>query len=417
MVEHQDVGSAGAAIAGDTPLPLSALAEWRRGWPTVLAAGVGIGSTALYLYSMGLIIVPLQKAFGWSQAQIAAGTMVVALVNFLLAARVGGLADRWGVHRVAVPGFVAFSLSFMALGLAGPQLWSWYLLWALVGISFTTTAPSLWAVAVVTRFEKSRAFALSVALCGIGAAAAVMPFAQLLLLQHGGWRWVYFGLGAGMLIIGTPILILAVARSGQSLDRQPSARHVSGVTFRGALRYPSFWMLALASALIAAGGNALIVYLAPISIKHGLSVGQAATVVSMMGLTAMIGRPVVGALLDRFSVRLIGAVIFALPIAISGLLLLGDNKLIFVAAILLGTVIGAELSILAILVRSCFGTRNYASILGQITATFHIGGGFGPVLAGVVHDQTGSYSTMLIFLMILFCVPPMLLFFVRPVAE
>ena len=57
------------------------------------------------------------------------------MIVFVTAALVGQLVDRVGPRRVAIPGYAAFCLAVMALGLAGSSVWTWYLIWGLLGIA------------------------------------------------------------------------------------------------------------------------------------------------------------------------------------------------------------------------------------------------------------------------------------------
>ena len=56
----------------------SAAAEWRAHWPVVMAAMAGMAVASLISYSSGLFIEPLEKEFGWSRAEIAAGHSIAA---------------------------------------------------------------------------------------------------------------------------------------------------------------------------------------------------------------------------------------------------------------------------------------------------------------------------------------------------
>jgi MFS family permease len=215
------------------PPPQTAGEEWQAAWTVVIAGAVGIGGTALYFYSLGLMIAPLHKAFGWSETQITIAPIIISALNLLMAARVGALADRLGVRKVALPGYIAFCIAFAGLGLAGPSIWSWYALWTLLALVFPFTAPSLWAMAVVSRFERARALALSVALCGTAAVAMVTPLLESWLIATGSWRIAYFALG-GLALLGLPIAarwlysarevgLTAAAGGGQAGEEEGSA--------------------------------------------------------------------------------------------------------------------------------------------------------------------------------------------------
>lgn len=376
----------------------------------MLAAAFGLGATSLYFYTLGLMIVPLSTAFGWSQAQITSGPIIISIFYFFLASRIGALVDRLGPRAVVVPGYAGFCLALAALGLAGPSIWSWYALWALMALIFTFTAPSLWAMAVVSRFDRARALALSVALCSTGVMAALTPVIEAALIQSSGWRVAYFVLGGGMLVIGLPIvwscLPRHVARPAES-DLDAALR--PGLTFGEALRSPRFWMIAASSLLIGAGIAALMVHLPPIGLAQGLSTAKVAAITGLIGITAIGGRLLTGLLMDRFAVRMVGAVVFAMPLIACLILAYHPTAaMMTVSALLIGVVSGGDYNVLALLTSRYLGMRSYAAIYSQIAAAFNIGVGLGPAVMGAFHDHVGRYPPLLIGLGFVFAITAML---------
>jgi MFS family permease len=63
----------------------------------------------------------------------------------------------------------------------------------------------------------------------------------------------------------------------------------------------------------------------------------------------------------------------------------------FIAALLVGLGIGAEVDIIAYLTSRYFGLRSYGAIFGWIWAVFGLSGGLGAYLMGFGFDKTGSY--------------------------
>jgi predicted MFS family arabinose efflux permease len=120
----------------------------------------------------------------------------------------------------------------------------------------------------------------------------------------------------------------------------------------------------------------------------GLSPQQAGGVAGMLGITIIVGRLCVGALVDRFPAAYVGMSFLILP-AIACLLLTHGAPI--PAALLIGLAAGAEVDLLAYLVSRRFGMRNYGQIYGCQHALFSIGAGIGPVLLGAAHDRMGSY--------------------------
>jgi MFS family permease len=399
---------------------IDARSEWRAGWPVVLAGAIGIGVTSMHFYSLGLLVQPLTDAFGWSRAQITSGPAIVAVINLFIAARIGRLVDRIGVRKVAIPGYVAYCLSLAALGAAGAQAWTWFALWALVGISYAFAGASLWALAVASRFDRSRGLALAVALCGTGLIGAGTPVLGSIVLTRFGWQATYAMLAGTALIAGLPLL-LRFLHSARDLDlKRPEAAEAAvelpGLDYREALASRRFWMLAAAAALIGAGIAGLIVHFIPMAIQRGIAPEAAARAGGLIGAAAILGRLVTGTLMDHLPGRLVGGALFLLPMVACLLLWAGAETLevMIFAALIIGFATGAEFDVLAVLVSRYLGMRSYAAIYGLIAALFGIGVGFGPAIGGALFDSFGSYQSMLWFLAGVFMAAAALLFLLGP---
>jgi MFS family permease len=65
------------------------------------------------------------------------------------------------------------------------------------------------------------------------------------------------------------------------------------------------------------------------------------------------------------------------------------------AILLIGLSSGGEVDLLAYLVSRYFGMRHYGKIYGWSLAAFGVGVGSGPMFAGWVRDETGTYIAAL----------------------
>ncbi|MCP6390525.1 hypothetical protein NL487_26760, partial [Klebsiella pneumoniae] len=77
----------------------SAWQEWRRHWHVVLPCFLGIMLATAHSYSLGVMILPLEREFGWPRAQITAGLMFIAVLALVAGPVIGGLVDRFGPRR------------------------------------------------------------------------------------------------------------------------------------------------------------------------------------------------------------------------------------------------------------------------------------------------------------------------------
>ncbi len=125
----------------------------------------------------------------------------------------------------------------------------------------------------------------------------------------------------------------------------------------------------------------------------------------------IVGRVVVGYLVDRIWAPIIACIFLILP-AVSCLLLAQDNltpAMIYTSALLIGLAAGAELDLIAFLTSRYFGLKNYGQIYGGQFVFFAVGSGAAPAIFGWSQDVTGSYALILYSTAALFVIGALLM--------
>ena len=168
------------------------------------------------------------------------------------------------------------------------------------------------------------------------------------------------------------------------------------MTFQETWHTGTFWLLVSAFFLISVSFHGYIIHLVPLLTDRGLSAQSAALTVSLAGGAALIGRVGVGYLLDRFFAPYV-AVCFFGGFALGIFLLWSGTMggLVFVAVVLVGLGLGAELDFMPYAISRYFGLRAFGEIYSYTFAAFTLGGVVGPLLMGAGFDATGSYSLVL----------------------
>ena len=131
----------------------------------------------------------------------------------------------------------------------------------------------------------------------------------------------------------------------------------------------------------------------------GMTVGMAATAVSILALFNSAGRIVAGTLSDKFGrvAVLRGAFILEI-IGLALLFMTGEgNTLLFMAAVsVIGVCFGALMGVYPGFTADQFGPRNNSVNYGIMFIGFALAGYFGPTTCGKILGSTGSYGTAFI---------------------
>ncbi len=376
----------------------SAAAEWRQNWTVVLAACAGMAVAAVISYSSSLFIEPLEREFGWSRAQIMSGHSIASTLAVICAPFMGILVDRIGPRRIGIAAIVTLCAAIALLGTTGSDLWHWRALWLPVSLGIILVQPMVWTGAVTSLFAAGRGLALAVTLCGSSLASFMVPKLTEVLIAEFGWRMALVGLGLIWLVIALPIVVLFFTSARDRSRIAPVAATApdeprpsvwqSGVLTR------QFFQLLIAGVCIALVVVTMVTSVVPVLSAKGIDRTDAATLAGLVGITAIVGRLSVGALLDRMDGRIIAAVCVSLPLV--GLLILlempGSIVGAAIAILIFGLSLGAELDIVAYLTSRHFGRENFGFLFGTIGGFLGLATGNGPVILNAIYDATGSYD-------------------------
>jgi MFS family permease len=372
--------------------------EARLGWRALLAAAVGLafGLNSIPFYSLGVFARPLIAEFGWTRAEFQ-GALAAMMVGTVVSAwAVGGLLDRYGTRRVALASQIGLALGLAGLTLAGPSARSWLAAWFVMAVLGIGTSAITWTRGIAAWFERGRGFALGLGLTSTGLMAFLLPPVVTWLIGEHGWRTAYLVLAASVLVVGLPTVALLFREPPEAVLRRTFGGGV-GLTLGEALRGRRFWLLIAAFMLVAGTVAGLLLNLVPLLIDRGLTPASAAWYASLVGLNVVLGRLVVGAMLDRFWAPGVGAVVLSIPALSCAVLASGTGEawLLGLAAALIGFAAGAEFDLIAYLCTRYFGMRAYGRIYAWQWAAFSLAAGAGPALFGLAFDRAGHYGPAL----------------------
>ncbi|WP_085933507.1 MFS transporter [Enhydrobacter aerosaccus] len=393
---------------------LAARLPFFYGWVIVAVAfvTVALGVTARTAFS--LMFPPIVDEFGWDRGLAAGAFSFGFLISAVISPVIGRLMDRRGPRFVIEIGVV-----ITAAGLLGATLiespWQLYAtLGVLVGGGancMTFTAQSQY---LPNWFVRRRALAISVAFAGAGVGAIlILPWLQAIILYEG-WRTSCRTLGILTLVVLLPINLI-VAKRPQDLGLHPdgddasgsgATRRISNIadpawtgidwTVARAVRTGRFWWIVLGYFCGGFVWYAVQVHQTKYLIEVGFSPMKAAWALGLVAMVGVPGQIFLGALSDRLGREIVWTITsigFALCYAALLALAAGPSQPLLYAMVVSQGLLGyAMTSVMGPIVVEIFEGPAFGAIFGLVAVSMIAGGAAGPLVAGVVHDWTGSYA-------------------------
>lgn len=363
------------------------------GWGVAAAAFTGVATSfaPIVPFTFSLFLNPLHASLGWSRESIDAAFGLAAITIALVSPLIGALLDRFPPRLIILPSIAVLGFALGSLSRLGTGIGRFYFTFIVLGLVANGTAQFAYTRTMLTWFQKHRGFALALILTGSGVGSVLIPPATQWVIANHGWRSAYLFLG-GVALLGFPLTALLV-RNRPSVAIREDGQALSGTTVGSALLSAAFWTLAGITFLSAFTENGLVTNLAAILTQHGISAPTAALALSFRGGAGIIGRLLVGLLIDRFSPERIQTGVLTLAAVGSLILALaGSAPLALLGATLFGVGLGSEADVLPYLLARYFGRKHFSVLYGLSWTAYCIGAGVGPVIVGRFFDHAGSYT-------------------------
>ncbi|MEM9570397.1 MAG: MFS transporter [Pseudomonadota bacterium] len=376
------------------------MSEFARGSGPLFAATIGTmcGLITITNYSQGFFVGPVITEFGWTPGQFFLGFTVMMCAGLITAPVIGSLAQKYGIRTIGMIGLVGHSIGYFLISLNPNSLPLWYASWALLAVLAAGSLPIIWTSVLNGWFVKNRGKAVGITMAGTGIGAFLLPPIVETIITGNGWRTAYQSIGIGALIISLPIVFLLFRENQAALSEDNSSSSSTwGMTRGEAMASAKFWILGAVLFLTVFVVVGLLSNFERIVSAKGIERSTIAAVATVIGVTVILGRLLVGALVDRFWAPGVASFFFTLPIVAILLLVHAPFSMTIgvIIAIFIGLAAGAELDLLAYLTSKYFGPKHYAKIFGGIFAFFTVGAGIAPPVFGEMAAATGSYTTPL----------------------
>ena len=370
------------------------------GWRVVLAACLGVmaGFGSLFVYTFSVFVKPLSAEFGWGREAISAGFAIAAVTLGLISPILGRWIDRLGPRPIILVCMSIFGCAIASLSLLRSGIWQFYVTCFVLGVVGNGAAHLAYSRSISTWFHRRLGTALAFVMVGAGLGAMLLPIIAQSIISRDGWRAAYASLGGFALVLGLPL-------SWRYIWERETVRQTSrpivhpGVTWQRGLSSFSFWIITAILFVSSISMNGAITHLSALLTDRGLTPANAALCASILGGSSLLGRVVVGWLLDRF----FGPhVAFAINIITALGIFLLARAMSFpagcLAAALIGIGAGGEAATTPYLLTRYFGLRAFSTLYGLTWTFYALAGAIGPVILGRAFDATGSYTSLLALL-------------------
>ncbi|HYZ24949.1 MAG TPA: MFS transporter [Rhodopila sp.] len=366
-----------------------------------MLAGVGVRAAP------GVMIVPLQRAFGWDVSTISGAVSI----NIILLGATGpfltGLMQIVGLKRTLL-GCLFILMGGTALSTFMTQPWQLFLTWGvMIGIGSGAGAVGF-AGAMANRWFVQRT-GLAMGLLTSANAAGQLIFLPLLawLTDRYGWQGVSVGLTVAiggvipvvmLLLPESPAVINMPAYGGGAVvpvtRTEGNPFGFAAMVLQRSATSVDFWLLCLTFGICGFSTNGLInTHLIAYCADHGISEMNGASILAVIGMFSLIGSTLSGWLCDRFNPRVLlfwyyglrGLSLVLVPF--SGF----DPISLSVFAVFYGLDWVATGPATFALTNEIFGRRDSPVVVSWVFAAHQVGGALAALGAGAVRSASGSY--------------------------
>ena len=358
----------------------------------------------------GVLIVPLERAFGWDRATISSAIALNLVLFGLMGPFAGGAMLRFGIRRTVLAA-LALMVAGIALSTLMSQPWHLMLTWGLmIGVGSGVAATVLAATVVNRWFTERRGIVMG--LLTASTATGQLVFLPLLaaIAEAVGWQAVTWTVAAVLLAIILLIAWLLVERPQDlglhaygATSSDPGAANaatgnpitIAWTALRRALPVRDFWLLFGSFFICGLSTNGLIgTHFIAFCYDGGMPEVQAAGILAMMGIFNLLGTTLSGWLSDRYDPRwllfwyygLRGMSLAYLPYAD----LTPTGLIVF--SIFYGLDWIATVPPTLRIITDIFGRRDAALIFGWIFMGHQLGAGLAAFGGGAIRSAFGAYT-------------------------
>jgi len=382
--------------------------------PAWVVAGITFATlfaTSGFRSAPSVLILPLEKDFGWQRDVISLAVAINVLLYGLTAPFAAALMERFTVRKVVMAALATVGTGAL-LTIWMNQSWHLMLLWGVIVGVGTGSMALVFAATIANRwFVKKRGLVIGILTAASASGQLVFLPGLSKLAEDPGWRAssLVIALGAYLMV---PLIYFFLKEDPQSANTtaygaestwQPpvlekgNAAKIAVKALKDASKVRNFWYLVGSFFVCGLSTSGLIgTHFIPAAHDHGMPQVVAASLLALIGVFDVIGTIFSGYLTDRIDPRkllffyylLRGLSLFLLPSILFSSL--HPSTLVFI--IFYGLDWVATVPPTVVLCRQVLGPEKGALIYGWVFAAHQIGGALAAYGAAIMRIKFGDYA-------------------------
>lgn len=357
----------------------------------------------------GVLILPLEKAFGWDRGSISAAAAVGIFLYGLTGPFAAALMQSFGLRKTVTLALILMSVS-TGLSAFMTTTWQYVATWGvLAGFGSGAVAMVLGATVVNRWFVARRGLMLGLLTASTATGSLIFLPGMALIADHGGWKPVVITVSIVTLVLA-PLVWLLIPERPSDVGLKPygapedyeapaplNGKNALAYAFEAlgrATKTRTFWLLFLGFFICGLTTNGLVgVHMIAFCGDRGMPEVKAAGLLALMGLFDLIGTTASGWLTDRYDSRKLLFVYYVLRGLSLIYLPFSDFSVVSLSAfaVFYGLDWIATVPPTVRLATQAFGERDGPIVFGWIAAGHQVGAATAAIGAGIIRAQQGQY--------------------------
>ncbi len=351
---------------------------------------------------------PMHKELGWNITMIAGAASAGGLASTFFSPITGWAIDRYGARVVLTFSVLVLGFSTFLTGWATVPIF-FYITYGIGRVIFSSPVQIGSSVVVSRWFIRRRGRANGILSFCHSIGMTGFPLMSSILIAAYGWQVTWHLLGIAVWVVALIPVYLFLAETPESVGILPDGNKptepeykIQGQNsvnepkwnFRGAIRTPALWQLAVGGGLLYVIQSGTNTHLAAHIQSIGMTATVAASTVSLNAVFTGLSGLCWGWLTEKIQIRFCYALVATL-MAVSVILftLVNSPSGSFLVASLFGISLGGMLVVPSVSFADYFGRESLGAIRGVAEPFVAFGQAIGALMSGIIYDMSGSYDT------------------------